>query len=418
MNLSRAGLAAASLLGVVILVGCGTAAPKPAAVQPLPRVAALDSAQAGTAAGADDALGLDLLNAASAQNQGNVALSPVSIAIAVQMVATGADGGTAAQLAHVLHLPDVAAAGPAGQAATASIAADDKPGSVTLHTANTVWTQQGKPLLPAFISGLASHFGIAQHTADFTGDADGARADINQLVAAQTEGKIPELFPPGTITSITRMVLTNALYLAAAWQKPFQPNTTAPAAFTTANGASAQVATMTGEVSASYASRPGYQVITLPYVGGKLGFSVLLPAPGSSTNALLSTLRGSGLASALTAAQPSEITLSMPKFTIKSSMDLAGVLAGLGMPTAFTAQANFDRMSGEPLFIQHVEHDAYVQVDENGTVAAAATGVGMGAMAIAAPPSIQVQVNRPFLFAITDLGTGLPLFLGRVTDPA
>jgi serpin B len=419
MNISRVGLVAGSVFGVAMLVGCGTAAtPKPAALQPLPQVAALDTAEVSTAIGADDALGVDLLGAEAARNQGNLALSPASVAIALQMVATGADGDTATQLAHVLHLPNVAAAGPAGQAATAGIAADTSPGSVTLHTANTLWTQQGKPLLPGFTEGLTSHFGIAQHTADFAADPGGARQDINQLVATQTEGKIPALFPPASIDQSTRLVLTNALYLAAAWQTQFHQAGTAPAAFTTASGATIKVPTMTDTLSVNYASEPGYQVVTLPYVGGKLGFSVLLPAPGSSTTALLGTLRGSGLASALTSARPTELTLSMPKFTVKSAMDLAGVLSALGMPAAFGAQANFDRISTEQTFIQDVEHDAYVQVDENGTVAAAATGVAIATEGIFQPKSTHVEVNRPFLFAITDLNTSLPLFLGRVADPS
>ena len=418
MRLSRAGAVAGSLFGVAVLVGCGTPAPPPATPQPLPRVATLDAAQVNTAVAADDALGLDLLNAEAAKDQGNLALSPVSVAIALQMVATGADGETATEMAKVLHLPSVAAAGPAGQAATAGIAAADAPGSVTLHTANTLWTQQGKTLLPAFTKGLTDHFGTTGHTADFAGDADGARQAINQLVATQTEGKIPDLFPSGSIDGNTELVLTNALYLAATWAETFQQDATAPAAFTTASGARNTVPTMHGVFAARYASGPGYQVVTLPYVGGRLGFSVLLPAPGSSTDALLKSLRGSGLTSTLAAAQPAPVTLSLPKFTVKSTMDLSGVLAGLGMPTAFTGRANFDRIDTDGLSIQDVQHDAYVEVDENGTVAAAATGVAIGTSAGEADGTpVQVDVNRPFLFAITDLGTGLPLFLGRITQP-
>lgn len=418
MTPSRACAVAGSLLGVAVLVGCGTPAPAPATPQPLPHVATLDAAEVGAAVDADDALGLDLLGAEAGQDQGNLALSPVSVAIALQMVATGADGQTATEMAKVLHLPSVAAAGPAGQAATADIAAADAPGSVTLHTANTLWTQQGKPLLPAFEKGLADHFGTTGHTADFAGDADGARQAINQLVATQTEGRIPDLFPPGSIDGNTELVLTNALYLAATWEDTFQRDATAPAAFTTATGAKTTVPTMHGVFAARYASGPGYQVVTLPYAGGRLGFSVLLPAPGSNTGALLATLHGSGLAAALTAAQPAPVTLNLPKFTVKSTMDLSGVLAGLGMPTAFTARADFDRIDTGGLSIQDVQHDAYVQVDENGTVAAAATGVAIGTSAgQAVGTPVEVDVNRPFLFAITDLGTGLPLFLGRITQP-
>lgn len=407
-------MVAGSVLGVAVLVGCATSTP----AQPLPTVATLDATEVSTAVNADDALGLDLLGAETRQEQGNVALSPVSVAIALQMVATGADGETATEMAKVLHLPDVAAAGPAGQAATSGIAADDAPGSVTLHTANTLWTQQGAPLRPAFATGLAEHFGTTVHNADFAGDAEAARQAINQLVATQTEGKIPALFPPGSIDGNTELVLTNALYLAASWADKFDQDATTPAPFTTTAGSAVTVPTMHGDIAASYASGPGYQVVTLPYTGGKLGFSVLLPAPGSTTGALLNTLRGSGLASVLGAARPTPVVLSLPKFTIKSTMDISGVLAGLGMPIAFSSRANFDRIGGGDLSIQDVQHDVYVQVDENGTVAAAATGAAMALSAgMAVGSSVRVEVNRPFLFAITDLGTGLPLFLGRITQP-
>jgi serpin B len=385
----------------------------------LPQVATLDATETSTAAAADAAFGIDLLTAEAAREQGNVALSPVSVAIALQMVATGAGGATATQLAHVLHLPNAAAAGPAGQAATAGIAAAAVPGSVTVHTANTLWTQQGKPVLPGFSAGLSTHFGTTEHSADFSSDPDGARQAINDLVAAQTERKIPALFPPGSIDDNTALVLTNALYLAVAWQDQFHQDQTAPAAFTAANGSANNVPTMHGTFSAKYASGPGYQVVTLPYVGGRLGFSVLLPAPGSNPAALLSTLRDNGFTSAMAAAKQADVILSLPKFTVKSTMDLSGVLSALGMPIAFTPQADFDRISGDRLSIQDVQHDAYVQVDENGTVAAAASGVAIGTSAAAAPPlAVRVEVNRPFLFAITDLSTGLPLFLGRISNPS
>lgn len=173
---------------------------------------------------------------------------------------------------------------------------------------------------------------------------------------------------------------------------------------------------MSGTVSAGYATTPDYQVITLPYVGGKLGFSILLPATGSSTDALLAMLRQTGLALVLKAAEPTSVELTMPKFTVHSAQEVSTLLASLGMANAFSDTANFSGITAkEQLQIQHVEHDAYVQVDENGTIAAAASGVGMMPTAVAAGRA--VTVDRPFLFAITDLSTGLPLFLGRVADP-
>lgn len=403
----------------LLLTGCASTVPgQPDAgptVQPLPRVAEVDSAEVTDAIGADDALGLDLLAAESARHQGNLALSPLSVATALQMAAGGADGTTATELAHVLHLPNAADAGPAGQAAVAGIAADATP-DVTLRTANTLWTQHGMPLLPAFSQGLTNHFGTTAHETDFTGAPDAARQRINTMVADQTGGRIRDLFPSGAIDGDTRLVLTNALALSAAWTKRFDRDATTQAPFTTGTGAAEQVPMMSGEIPAGYATGPGYQVITLPYAGNRLGFSILLPAPGSTTANLLTGLRATGLGTALRSVRHNEVVLSLPKFHLRSAMDLKQSLSALGMADAFTANADFDRITTQrPVRIQQVEHEADIQVDENGTVAAAATGISAGAGAAA--PAATVRVDRPFLFAITDTETGLSLFLGRVDDP-
>lgn len=382
-----------------------------------------DSVPADAAAlvAADDRFGVDLLTAPGVPTDGNVAMSPASVALALQMVATGARGTTATQLAHVLHLPTAGAAGTSAQALLTGLSAAEHDPHTTLRVANTVWTQRNLPVRQAFTAALRGEFGATTHPVDFRSDPDGARNQVNRTVASQTNGMIPQLFPPGTVSPDTRLVLANAVYLAASWAHAFPVADTAPGPFTLADGSVVRVPMMhasadpSGPAAYGYAAGPGYQAVTLPYTGGKLAFTVLLPT-GTSLTPVLNALRDKGLPQILAAVRPTALTLAMPRFTVHTDVELSGPLARLGMPAAFGDTADFTGITtAEPLAIRTVRHDAVVRVDEHGTTAAAATGVGVGALAIAAPRL--VAVNRPFLFVITDTATGAPLFLGRVTDP-
>jgi serpin B len=406
----------AGLLVVPLLVATACGSPAPPAPPPAPTPVALDvPADAAARVAADDRFGLDLL--AAAPGDGNLAVSPASVALALQMVATGARGRTATQLAAVLHLPSAQAAATSARALLTGLAAAEGDRTTSLHVADTVWAQQGMRLAPAFGTALRTSFDAAPRTTDFAHHPDRSRQRINSTVATQTGGLIPSLFPPGSLDDGTLLVLTNAVYLAASWARAFPAEDTAPGPFTLAGGSAVRVPMMHSGTDATYgyAAGPGYQVVTLPYTGGTLAFTVLLPT-GNSLTGLLDVVRDKGLPSVLDAVRPAALGLVLPKFDIATDLDLSGTLARLGMPDAFTAAADFSGITtDEPLRIQTVRHDAVVKVDEHGTTAAAATGVGMQATAIARPRT--VTVDHPFLFVVTDTSTGAPLFLGRVTDP-
>jgi serpin B len=420
--MARPHRALAALLGipVVLLAGCGSPTAAPAR-PPTPLPVAVDvPADAAALVAADDRFGIDLL--AAGPPEGNLAISPAGVAIALQMVATGARGTTATQLAHVLHLPSAAAAATSAQALLTGLGAAQRDGRNTLRVANTVWTQRGLPIAPAFGNTLRTRFDSAMRTADFANNPDGASNQVNSTVSGQTNGLIPRLFPPGSLDDSTRLVVTNAIYLAASWATEFQQNRTAPGPFTGSDGSVVQVPMMHSDpdpapdqpAAYGYAAGPGYQVVTLPYVGGKLAFSVLLPT--GSLASMLDVLREKGLPAVLTSVKPTRIALAMPRFTISTDLDLSATLAGLGMPAAFGNTADFSGITtAEHLKIQTVRHDAVVRVDEHGTVAAAATGVGL--QATASVVLLPVNVDHPFLFVITDTATGAPLFLGRVSSP-
>jgi serpin B len=227
------------------------------------------------------------------------------------------------------------------------------------------------------------------------------------------------LFAPGSLDDLTRLVLTNAIFLKARWQQPFDPHDTWPAPFHTLDGGAPKVPTMHHQaVTLPYAQGDGWQAVELAYKGGALAMDVLLPAAGG----LASFQRGLApdrLATMLGTLRPTILELALPKFTFDSTHQLNQTLETLGMPTAFTDGADFRGIFtiSEPLKVQTVVQKAHVAVDEEGTTAAAATGMAIQATSLVVPRPLQLQVDRPFVFLPRDLASGQVLFLGRVTDP-
>lgn len=370
---------------------------------------------ATASAGPDDLFGADLYRALD--GTGNLVFSPGNIATALRMALPGARGDTAAQLAATLHLagPQDAAAGLMETSARLGRLAS---GGLTLRAPNTMWLQSGLLLRPDFTAALARAACAQLRDADFIRAAGPARQQINELIAEQTAGKITGLIPPGAITVATRLVLASAVYLKAAWTYPFPPDATQDAPFHPAPGTERQVPTMRLRERLRYLRGDGYQVVELPYAGQRLGMVIVLPdgplAPVGSR------LARAGLGGLLAGLATRQVTLALPRFRVTSQVSLGPALAALGMPLAFTAQADFTGIStAEPVHISEVVHQAYLDVDEQGTEAAAATAVVIRAAArvLAPDPPAELIVDRPFLFAITELGSGWPLFLGRVTDP-
>lgn len=395
-----ARLAALSL--VLLVTACGVAPEPQGPTAPTP-VADRVGADMAALVSSFGEFGLDLLDAPTLADEPNLVVSPVSVSVALQMVAAGARGTTADEITEVLHLP----AGTRPQLPPFD--------TTDLKLANTAWSQENLTLNREYVDTLKSRYDTAMRHADFLGDPEGARREINQTVADQTAGKITDLFPPDAFDETTRLVLTNALYLKADWAKEFPADRTARAPFTRPDGSTVTVPMMHNGPTTEppyplgYAEGPGYEAVSLPYKGGKLALTVIVPA---TTDAI----RDVGLASILRQVQPAPVGLAMPRFTARSEMELARTLASAGMPTAFTDAADFGRITDETrLKIDSVRHKTYVQVDEDGTEAAAATGVE--AQVVSATNAHIVTVDRPFVFVITDTATGAPLFLGRISDP-
>jgi len=356
------------------------------------------------------------------RQEGNLFYSPYSISVALGMTYAGARGRTEQQMAQALsfYLPQVELH-PAFNALDQTLASRGQGAKGTkgqpfrLHIANALWGQTGQAFLPAFLDLLGRNYGAGMRLVDFK-QAEAARGAINGWVSDETEKKITDLIPPGALNAATRLVLTNAIYFNAAWQTPFRKEATRPGPFTLLTGKQITVDMMHGSVSAGYAARGDWEAVDLPYEGRQLAMTILLPKAGRFAS-FERALAVAQLEAVCTYLRPSEVMLTMPKFKHTSSFSLSKTLVAMGMPEAFQSRADFSGMTGRrDLFISDVIHKALVDVDEEGTEAAAATAVIM--MKTGMPTKqIQVTIDRPFLFLIRDLPTGAVLFMGRVVDP-
>ena len=402
-------------VAALVSAGCGAAGSHPARSAPTPpgsdlRSVTLTAAELRGLATADTAFGTQLLQRLQKDKKGNLALSPASIATALQMAFVGARGATATEMAKTLHLEGMS---PQQAAAAASRLLDglaplarDK--DELLDLVNAVWVQNGLALTPAYDAMMRTGFGAALRRTDF-GHSEQARQTINAAVAQATRDKIRELIAQGQNTPDTRLVLTNAVYMKAKWSSPFEPSQTRPRTFHRADGTTQDAPTMAQTGELDYARGPGYQAVRLPYLGGRLAMTLVVPV-GADT----------GYPARLARFHPAEVDLWLPKFQFTWSHELSAALQALGMRTAFDGGADFGGMtSAEPLHVSFVQHQAFINVDEHGTEAAAATAIGMGVSGAFGPrQTFVVHADHPFYFSISDTQTGLMLFLGHIADPA
>lgn len=365
------------------------------------------------------AFALDLYQALRTRESGNLFYSPYSISLALAMTYAGARGETAAEMAETLHytLPRerLHPAFNALDAALMAYDAEDEEG-FQINVANAIWGQQDYGFLDPFLDTLAVNYGAGLHMVDFVQEVEAARVKINRWVSDETEERIQDLIPQGTLDPLTRLVLTNAIYFNGKWTSPFQKDSTHDATFTLLDGTSVMVPTMTQTESVLYAEGDGYQVAALDYRGADMSMWFVLPEDGGFTRAEAG-FTPAFLESVAQGLRPQSVNFSVPKFNFESALRLGEVLVDMGMKRAFH-DADFSGMTGDAdLFISDVLHKAYVAVDEEGTEAAAATAVIMELSAIMDEPAVVMKLDRPFLFVIRENSSGTILFVGRMLDP-
>ena len=378
----------------------------------------------------NNAFAFDLYHALS-DGDGNLFYSPFSISQALAMTSTGARGETLRQMEATLHHRlSQSSLHPAFNALDRTLASRGQaPGGAPndageagqyfrLNIANAIWGQDGYHFLPDFLDVLAANYGAGMMAMDFVGAPDESRVRINDWVAEETAGKVEDLLPPGIIDRSTRLVLTNAIYFNASWLWQFNPRDTEVRPFHLAGGGTVAVPMMTETTKEfyGYARGDGYQVVDVPYSWGEMSMTILLPDEGA-LGEFEDSLDSEMLDRIIDDIETDYVTLTMPLFEFESEFSLGDTLAEMGMPDAFDGRAEFSGMTGSrDLWISKVVHKAFVSVDEEGTEAAAATGVPMAASGSSKEP-IAVTVDRPFIFLIRDTGTGTVLFLGRVSNP-
>lgn len=366
-------------------------------------------------------------------DQGNLFFSPYSISTALAMAYAGARGSTQEQMAQVLCFPtakDVveklnAERTPMTQEQFAQVfgktikdlnsRGGDK---YELRVANALWGQKDYKFLPAFVGLVEKQYGGALQNVDFVAAVEPARQTINAWVAKQTNDKIKDLIGPGVLDAMTRLVLTNAIYFKGKWASQFKKDQTQEEPFVLLDGTKVQVPMMNQQARFGYAETDALQVLEMPYKGEELSMVVLLPKKMDGIKALEQELTAEYLSKRLAAVRKRQVIVSLPSFKMTSRFSLAQVLRSMGMTDAFSDKADFSGMTGNrDLFISAVVHQAYVDVNEEGTEAAAATGAAMRLTSVGPDVTPVFRADHPFLFLIRDGRTGGLLFLGRVMNP-
>ena len=396
---------------------------------------------ASTAVTAINALGIDLLRKAEGTDS-NALLSPYSIQSALAMTYAGADGITREEMRKVLHYPGdeskVHGSFTALRKALESVVQESMTNAaqmkqwgatndpITLTVANRLFGQSGYDFRAPFLALVKDDYAAPFEPLDFVSDPAGAAKHVNDWVEDQTRQRIRNLIPEDALDKLTRLVLINAIYMKAPWAEPFETSATKPGPFHLNSGRSVDVPMMTQRQELSYAKGNGFSALQLSYGGYQLEFLVLLPDKRNGLASLEAKLTPGVLTGKAVKWEMRDVTLFMPKFKLEPPMlPLSKTLQALGMKSAFDQplhSANFDRIAprrpNDYLFLTEVLHKTFLNLDEQGTEAAAATAIYVSTSGIHEPPKpIEVRVDHPFLFAIRHQPTGACLFLGRVTDP-
>jgi serpin B len=370
----------------------------------------------------NNAFALDLYARLRAKG-GNLVCSPYSVSTALAMTSAGARGETAAQMARVLHFSlDRERLHPAFAELIREINGHGLPRDYQLSVAQSLWGDVRLPVRGQFQTLIHTNYGARLRQRDFRLAPDQARAQINRWVADRTNDKIKDLLHPEDIDDTTRMVLVNAIYFKAGWHEPFPEGETNQQAVFHAAGKDVKAALMQQAKRFRYAEAEGCQVVELPYEGEELAMVVLLPRRQDGLGKLERWLTAAKLEACLGKLKPLVVEVALPRFRFDARLYLADELRALGMPLALSDRADFSGIStADQLRISRVIHQAFVDVTEGGTEAAAATA------SIVAPPApgrggggpqAVVRADHPFLFLIRDRRTGSILFVGRVTDPS
>jgi serpin B len=376
----------------------------------------------GTLVDGNNAFALDLYaRLGAAKSQGNLFFSPYSISTCLAMTYAGAKGETATEMGKALHFPaDQDTVHASFGELQRQLNEIQKSQGVALNVANGLWAQQGHAFLPAFLEIAQKDFEAKLNQVDFRTAAEPTRKEINDWVADKTKGKIKDLIGPGMLNALSRLVLVNAIYFKGRWTAQFSTNATVNAPFHASGARDIQVRMMglSGK-EFKYAEPEGLQLLELPYADGALSMLVLLPRENDGLAKLEAMLSAAKLNEWLHSAQRQKVNVFLPRFKLETSFRLDPTLSAMGMAGAFGRNSDFSGMDGaRDLYLSAVVHKAFVDVNEEGTEAAAATGAVMAMRAMRPKPIPIFRADHPFVFLIRENASGSILFLGRLAEPA
>lgn len=352
--------------------------------------------------------------------EGNLFFSPLSISTALAMTYAGADEKTAVQMAEVLHFAlEQEKLHSAFKTQMKDFTTKEDRINYHIIIANALWIQQGYSLLNGFLNTIKMNYGESLFEVDYA-EPEKVRQRINGWVGEQTQQKITDLIGQGVLNALTRLVLTNAIYFKGNWQFQFRKTDTIKAPFKLASGDEVKVPMMYKIKTFGFTEGPDFQALELPYAGDDLSMVILLPQEERGLTNLENTLTMEKLASWLVDIHQQKVKVFLPRFTMNTQFHLNEVLKEMGMLDAFSDQkADFSGITGPPgLYISDIIHKAFVDVNEEGTEAAAATAVVMLPRAMEKPRPIPVfRADHPFLFFIRNVHTKSILFIGLVMNP-
>ncbi len=368
----------------------------------------------------NNAFALDLY-ANLRQEEGNLFFSPYSVSSALAMTFAGARRITEVQMAHVLHFPiDQRLMHPVFADAQAQINEIQKDKNIELHTANALWIQKGLELLKTYLDLIDKYYGAGLNYVDYKKSPEAAREKINKWVEDKTKNKIKDLLQPGTVDNLTRLVLTNAIYFRGDWLKPFEEECTEEDSFRLSQDESIKVPMMHQMDRFGFTENDLLKILAMPYKGEDLAMIVLLPNKIDGLAELETALNKGDLNKWLSQVHSDRVNVVFPKFKMTKEFELSTALSAMGMPDAFDPEiADFSGMDKlKQLYISKVVHKAFVDVNERGTEAAAATGVVMElTSAMPQEPPKEFRADHPFIFLIRHKPTASILFMGRVVNP-
>lgn len=367
----------------------------------------------------NNAFAFDFYQKVAQENTGNIFFSPNSISTAFAMTYAGADGTTAEQMQKALHYANNDLNFHEHYGAYLKLLHQNAKGNIKLSIANQLWGEKNYQFVPDYLNLVEEAYHAPLQKVDFMGAPDAQRMSINHWVEDKTEHKIKDLLPPGSITSDTRLVLANAIYFKGDWLYQFKEKDTKDKDFHLPNGKTTSTPFMHFKGALGYYENHLFKMVRLPYKGEKQSMIVVLPNDHKQLAEVEQSINTDYFRNVRY--EGPEVILELPKFKLEKSLGLNGYLKAMGMSQAFRAGANFGKMTpSNDLYISTAVHKAFIEIDEKGTEAAAATAIVMSIESVepsSPPPPKQFIADHPFLFYIIDDETQAVLFMGRLMNP-